>query len=163
VTHHLITLDPLALSPSHVGGHPRTRSAGDPATFNQGLPDGYAYVPDLPAPEFDSATQAIERQLTATEYGWTVRDLSEEELEARQPRPGPVTPRQFWLALYASDEITKEGVEILLTDNIPALIELRESIEIDPAHPLIAALAAHPTINKTPEEIAAIFLHAATL
>jgi hypothetical protein len=121
------------------------------------------------APPYDPATQDRAQKITADiesntyNLGWHIRALTPEEIEDRKPKPGPVTPRQFWLALYASAGITKPAVEALLADNIPALIEIRESLEIDPAHPLISQLAAHPAIDKSPEEIAALFLHAATL
>jgi hypothetical protein len=140
---------------------------GHPAGHD--LPSHLHYLADveLPSPEIDEATHKLVRfeRMAGNEWrmGYDAVPLTAEEIEDRKPKPHPVTPRQFWLALYASDGITKETVEILLTDNIPALIELRESLEIDPTHPLIASLAAHPAIDKTPEEIAALFLHAATL
>jgi hypothetical protein len=159
--HQLITLDPLARVRVAVGPFPPVRSVGDPAMFQLGLPEGYAYVPIIPRPtDYAPETHTAERHLTEDADGWVIRDLTPEEIEDRKPRPGPVTPRQFWLALLGLG-ITRSQIRAHLAGNEAALIELEEALEIDPAHPLVASLAAG--LGKSAEEVHAIFLSAASL
>jgi len=83
-THHLITTSPLAFATESPDGvHPIARAVGNPAAFS--APDGYAYIPDVAPPTYDSEAQTIERNLTLKGYGWVVRELTAEDLAARQP------------------------------------------------------------------------------
>lgn len=54
------------------------------------LPDAEAWVVVEDRPEFDPATQRLERVLTTERDGWDVVNLTEEELAARN-QPQPVT------------------------------------------------------------------------
>ncbi|HKJ90666.1 MAG TPA: hypothetical protein VJ960_06000 [Oceanipulchritudo sp.] len=95
-TYHLITTAPVALAPnSRPTGLPLRMSRPDDMTVeqvNEGMPDGYKYVPDLPRPEIDSNTQRLDRAApTLDGYGWLAVDLTDEEIEARKPPIRPVT------------------------------------------------------------------------
>lgn len=157
--HQLISLDPLERITTAIGSFPARRSTGNPAEWS--APDGHAYVPIVAKPEFDPETEIAERALTADSDGWIVRDLTEQEIEDRKPKPGPVTRRQFWLAMLHLLELRQSDIEAMYAENAAALIEIRDALEVDPNHPLVTELATE--LDKSQEEIDALFLYAATL
>jgi len=86
--HYLIhTTNPPTIATAPVGGFPVRRYKGDPARYNDNLPEGYKYVTDLPQPEYDRATHRIERELTLDAWGWRVIEKTEEEIAAETPHP----------------------------------------------------------------------------
>lgn len=153
--HQLIKLSPLSRCTSPVKGFPAIRD-GDPAKWSP--PEGYAYVPIVAHPSFDGDTQTADRVLTNTEDGWAVRDLTAEELAARNAI-APVKPLQFRLALIDAG-ISPASVDAMLSGDEAALAQWQYADEIHRDHPLVAAAAAQ--LNKTDEEIDAVFLNAAT-
>ena len=80
------TLEPVWQHPNPNSGQPATWLLPDTAVIPVAS-DGLAYVLCESAPDYDPATQAIEREVTLEKYGWKVRDLTTEELAARQPDP----------------------------------------------------------------------------
>jgi hypothetical protein len=72
-----------------VGGHPVIRRVGDPQTFNFGLPDGYEYVEDFPPIQNPTpSTHKLARTAPADgSYGWTLVELSAEEIASRKSQP----------------------------------------------------------------------------
>jgi hypothetical protein len=88
---------------------------------------------------------------------WTVRDLTEEEI---RQRISPVTPRQFRLALLAAN-IDPADIDTLLAGDPAALTEWQYAQEIRRDHPLVESLSA--SLQKTPEQVDALFLAAAIL
>ncbi len=102
-THILIhtTTDPITVATAPVNGYPRRRSTGDPATYR--APDNYAYVPDLPRPDYDPATQRIQRVApTLDGWGWEVLDLTPEEIAARTV-PDAVPRHALKIAMLRED------------------------------------------------------------
>lgn len=143
MTHHLINTETLTLATAPVGGNPVIRRIGTLPQINEGLPDGYAYVPDLPRPDYDAETQRIERELTPTSYGWRIVDLSAEEQAAIQQAkiPQEVTRRQMLLALLQlPTPITRAEIRAMLATE-EALVEYEEAQTFRRDHPLVNALA----------------------
>lgn len=83
MSHVLIHLSPLYRCLEPVREYPHIRSVGNPNEWV--APDGYAYIPDLPKPDYNYEVEECERLLTTDVYGWQVRPLTEEEIEARKP------------------------------------------------------------------------------
>jgi hypothetical protein len=89
MTHYLINTETLEIATEPIGGNPVVRRRGELPEINEGLPEPWAYVPDLPRPEIDTETQTYDgRVVTLDGYGWQVRDLTEEEIAARSA-PSP--------------------------------------------------------------------------
>ncbi len=77
--------------------------------------------------------------------------------------PVKVTRRQLFLALLQVDEaLTRDAIRAMLSTEAQR-IELDEAAEFERAHPMVAALAAHPTLNLTSDQVDDIFRAAATL
>lgn len=67
MSYQLIQISPLQRVRNSVGGFPPKRShAGTKA------PEGHKYVPIEDKPDYDSATQTIQRKLTADSDGWEI-------------------------------------------------------------------------------------------
>lgn len=138
---------------------------GQPGTVEEPLAlltERWENAPEVdPETELATAVESVDSEEGEYIFGWNVRDLTPEEIADRAPKPGPVTRRQFWLALLQLLSLKQSDIEALYTGNDAALIEIRDALEIDPNHPLVTELATQ--LEKTPEEIDALFLHAATL
>ena len=77
--------------------------------------------------------------------------------------PVKVTRRQLFLALLQVDEtLTRDAIRAMLSTEAQR-IELDEAADFERAHPMVAALAAHPTLNLTSDQVDDIFRAAATL
>ena len=77
--------------------------------------------------------------------------------------PVKVTRRQLFLALLQVDEtLTRDAIRAMLSTEAQR-IELDEAAEFERAHPMVAALAAHPSLNLTSDQVDDIFRAAATL
>ena len=77
--------------------------------------------------------------------------------------PVKVTRRQLFLALLQVDEtLTRDAIRTMLSTEAQR-IELDEAADFERAHPMVAALAAHPTLNLTSDQVDDIFRAAATL
>jgi hypothetical protein len=183
-TYYLITTDPIAFSPAF-SGFPATRKLPfplpvsppdpwdedllgpnpnpDPKPYDFGLPEGYTYIPDLDQPDYDPATQRIERaEPTLDGYGWRVIDLTPEEIEAQNPVPQSVTRRQLLLVLANLDTpILAESIEAMIGDNVNGLIEFRNAGSFERAHPLVGQLAA--ALGLSEDQVDEMFRQASTL
>ena len=77
--------------------------------------------------------------------------------------PVKVTRRQLFLALLQVDEtLTRDAIRAMLSTEAQR-IELDAAADYERAHPMVAALAAHPTLNLTSDQVDDIFRAAATL
>ncbi len=77
--------------------------------------------------------------------------------------PVKVTRRQLFLALLQVDEtLTRDAIRTMLSTEAQR-IELDEAADFERAHPMVAALAAHPSLNLTSDQVDDIFRAAATL
>jgi len=77
--------------------------------------------------------------------------------------PVKVTRRQLFLALLQVDEtLTRDAIRAMLSTEAQR-IELDEAADFERAHPMVAALAAHPSLNLTSDQVDDIFRAAATL
>ena len=77
--------------------------------------------------------------------------------------PVKVTRRQLFLALLQVDEtLTRDAIRAMLSTEAQR-IELDEAADFERAHPMVAALAAHPSLNLTSDHVDDIFRAAATL
>lgn len=85
MTHLLYNTATGQLADQPVGGHPVRRTTGDPATYNDGLDSPWIYIPDLPRPDYDPATQhaPVRTDPTPEGWGWEVVALTDEEIAAR--------------------------------------------------------------------------------
>jgi hypothetical protein len=122
MTHQLITLDPLARVRAPIGGFPPRREIAPGQAFR--APEGHAYVPVLPAEEYDPETHVLERNLTADADGWIVRELTPEEIESRLPKPpSEVGAGQIHAAMIlmdlAADETALDSLIVGIINTAP--------------------------------------------
>lgn len=161
MNYYLITQNPLALAAKPDRGNPirRNGTQEDLDRFNQGLSEGYSYVPELEAPTFDNDTQRIERELTLDGYGWKVVDLTPEEIAARNAPPEQVTRRQLLLVLASMESpIFPEDIEEMIGANKIGLIEFRNAGVFERSHPLVSQLGV--ALNMTSDQIDDLFKQA---
>lgn len=132
--HVLIQESPLALVMSVRDGFKPRRIIVEGQEVR--APQGCRYVPDLPLPEYDPATHSCERVLTLESYGWMIRDLTEEELAARQPEIAGVTKLTIMRRL-GPKWATLKGLLGQLSEEAQDAWGLAQEIRID--DPLIVA------------------------
>ena len=154
--HQLIQLNPLSRVTVAIGGFAPTRPI--PRETPWTAPEGYAYVPVIDRPDYDPATQHRERTLTAEEDGWTVRDLTEEELAARIPAPPEiigVSKLTIMRRLGAKWAVLK-AILASLPDDVQDAWNLAQEIKSD--DPLFVANSAflQAALELTEEEFAAL-------
>jgi hypothetical protein len=103
--HYLINTETLEIATEPVGGNPVLRRRGELPEINEGIPEPWAYVPDLPRPEIDTDTQTYDgRVVTLDGYGWRFRDLTPDEIEARKPGVQPITKLTLMNRLHAMEK-----------------------------------------------------------
>jgi hypothetical protein len=115
-------MEPLMLMTLPVDGHPPTRSGGDIEQHNQGLPDGFTYLPNLPCPAH-ADDEVPERLLTAESYGWTVRPMTAEEMAATARKVWP-TVADFWAEFSDGEKLA------ILGSDIGGIVLLREELRM---------------------------------
>lgn len=154
--HQLIQLDPLARVTVAIGGFAPTRPI--PRETPWTAPEGYAYVPVIDRPEYDPETQHRERTLTAEEDGWTVRDLTEEELAARIPAPPEIegVPKLTIKRRLGAKWATLRAIIATLPEDTQDEWNLAQVIEAD--DPIFVANSAflQAALELTEEEFAAL-------
>lgn len=159
--HRLFNPITRELANAPVGGHPHVRSIGDPAEWSPPAP--WIYIPDLPEPAYDSATQHAPVRSDPTEagWGWTVTDLTPEEIRARTV-PFEVESAQLLLALLTLKEpITEAMILAALANNEAGRIEFQRRRTFHRDHPLVLALAEG--FDMTAEQVDQLFITAAQL
>lgn len=91
---------------------------------NDGIPDGYKYVPDLSQPDYDKSTHRLIRaEVTLDGYGWTVEALTPEEIEeiARQNDIKSVSRDELLAALLfvvPDNPITEDQIRGLIKQEL---------------------------------------------
>ena len=114
-------------------------------------------------PRLDAVDEDTDETIPAT-------TLTDAEIVAAILAPDPpaavpvkVTRRQLFLALLQVDEtLTRDAIRTMLSTEAQR-IELDEAADFERAHPMVAALAAHPSLNLTSDQVDDIFRAAATL
>ena len=154
--HQLIQLDPLARVTVAIGGFAPTRPI--PRETEWTAPDGYAYVPVIDRPDYDPETQHRERTLTAEEDGWTIRDLTAEELAARIPAPPEIigASKLTIMRRLGPKWATLKAILASLPDDVQDAWNLAQEIKSD--DPLFVANSAflQAALELTEEEFTAL-------
>lgn len=154
--HQLLHIPTLTLVTQPVEHWPAFRSVGDPAEWT--APPDHAYVEHLPRPDYDEATQTVERELTAETYGWAIRDLTEEELAARIPAPPEIigVSKLTIMRRLGPKWATLKAILASLPDDVQEAWNLAQEIKSD--DPLFVANSAflQAALELTEEEFAAL-------
>ncbi len=153
--------------------HSEIRQACPNTSFPSALTDqmildaGFTPVTELPAPSYDQATQRIEQTAPqevegAWTRGWTVIDLTPEEVEAKRKAsvPQSVSMRQARLALDAAGML--DTVDAALAQASRAWqIEWEFAAEVNRQWPTLLAL--QPALGMTDKQVDQLFITASQL
>ena len=128
---------------------------------------GFTPVTELPAPDYDPATQRIEQTAPAEvdgiwTRGWTVIDLTPEEIEAKRKAAVPIeiSMRQARLALHGAGLLA--SVETAVAQSTKDVqIEWEFAADLRRDWPTLVALSA--ALGLTDEQVDGLFMQAAQL
>jgi len=114
----------------------------------------------LKANEIHAPGISLTEENKETYDGWRWFDTSEEAYTYYSTNSDTATPRQIRLAMLSLG-ITPNQIDAMIGDNEAAKIEWHYASVIKRDHPLVVSLGT--ALNKTTEEIDALFQYAKTL
>lgn len=153
--------------------HSEIRQACPNTSFPAGLTDemildaGFTRVTELPAPDYDPATKRIEQTAPAEvdgvwTRGWTVIDLTPEEIEAkyRATIPRSISIRQACQALEVAGLLDDVEAAVAASPRY-VQIDWERATSVDRTWPTLIAM--QPALGMTDEQVDQLFITASQL